>query len=230
MKEPSSLSDRTLPELKQIVSDFPCFQAARMLYLKNLAALDDIRLEVELKKMAIHVPDRMQLFLLLEDGRYARIPAREKKGGDKFSLIDNFLSARDNDRSDELQYESSPGYTIEDEASPDNAPEAGAPYQDLIDSLANKTGSGRMHARKADDADRNDSDDADDDFAETNNTIPSSESYFTETLAEIYIRQKRYEKALEIIRKLSLNYPKKNIYFADQIRFLEKLIIHTKTN
>ena len=27
-------------------------------------------------------------------------------------------------------------------------------------------------------------------------------------------------KALEIIKKLSLNYPKKNAYFADQIRFL----------
>lgn len=52
---------------------------------------------------------------------------------------------------------------------------------------------------------------------------------FTETLAKIYIRQHRYEKALEIIKKLSLNYPKKNAYFADQIRFLEKLIINTKS-
>ena len=54
------------------------------------------------------------------------------------------------------------------------------------------------------------------------------DSYFTETLAHVYIRQKRYEKALEIIRSLSLKYPKKNIYFADQIRFLEKLIIHSQ--
>mgnify|MGYP006910457241 FL=1 len=35
-------------------------------------------------------------------------------------------------------------------------------------------------------------------------------------------------KALEIIKKLSLNYPK-NAYFADQIRFLEKLIINAKS-
>ena len=53
--------------------------------------------------------------------------------------------------------------------------------------------------------------------------------YFTETLAKIYIKQHRYEKALEIIKKLSLNYPKKNAYFADQIRFLEKLIINAKS-
>ena len=55
------------------------------------------------------------------------------------------------------------------------------------------------------------------------------DSCFTETLAKIYIKQHRYEKALEIIKKLSLNYPKKNAYFADQIRFLEKLIINAKT-
>lgn len=55
------------------------------------------------------------------------------------------------------------------------------------------------------------------------------ESYFTETLAKIYIKQQRYDKALEIIKKLNLKYPKKNIYFADQIRFLEKLIINAKS-
>ena len=46
---------------------------------------------------------------------------------------------------------------------------------------------------------------------------------------KIYIKQHRYDKALEIIKKLSLNYPKKNAYFADQIRFLEKLIINAKS-
>jgi len=46
------------------------------------------------------------------------------------------------------------------------------------------------------------------------------DSCFTETLAKIYIKQHRYDKALEIIKKLSLNYPKKNAYFADQIRLM----------
>ena len=60
---------------------------------------------------------------------------------------------------------------------------------------------------------------------------PSEEddSCFTETLAKIYVKQQRYSKALEIIKKLSLKYPKKNAYFADQIRFLEKLIINANS-
>ena len=71
----------------------------------------------------------------------------------------------------------------------------------------------------------------DDDEGTENQTAASDlgDSYFTETLAKIYIKQHRYEKALEIIKKLSLNYPKKNAYFADQIRFLEKLIINAKS-
>jgi len=50
------------------------------------------------------------------------------------------------------------------------------------------------------------------------------DSCFTPTLAQIYLKQRRYDKALEIIRSLYLNFPNKSIYFADQIRYLEKLI------
>ena len=56
-----------------------------------------------------------------------------------------------------------------------------------------------------------------------------SEAYFTETLARIYIKQCKYDKAIEIIRRLSLNYPKKSRYFADQIRFLGKLILNERS-
>ena len=51
------------------------------------------------------------------------------------------------------------------------------------------------------------------------------DSYFTETLARIYLKQRRYAKALEIIKSLYLNFPNKSIYFADQIRYLEKLVL-----
>ncbi len=51
---------------------------------------------------------------------------------------------------------------------------------------------------------------------------------FTETLARIYIKQGKFEHAIEIIQRLSLKYPKKNRYFADQIRFLEKIIANNK--
>ena len=68
-----------------------------------------------------------------------------------------------------------------------------------------------------------------DETTETNTVEEEDDSCFTETLAKIYVKQQRYSKALEIIKKLSLKYPKKNAYFADQIRFLEKLIINANS-
>lgn len=50
------------------------------------------------------------------------------------------------------------------------------------------------------------------------------DSLLSESLAKIYIKQRRYSKAYEIIHNLSLNFPEKSVYFADQLRFLQKLI------
>ena len=53
---------------------------------------------------------------------------------------------------------------------------------------------------------------------------PPEDSLLSESLAKIFIKQGRYERAYEIISGLNLKYPKKSIYFADQMRFLQKLI------
>ena len=58
MEEPSELTEGTLLELRRIVEDYPYFQVARMLYLKNLAVLNDMSFTSELEKMAIFLPDR----------------------------------------------------------------------------------------------------------------------------------------------------------------------------
>lgn len=52
------------------------------------------------------------------------------------------------------------------------------------------------------------------------------DSLLSESLAKIYIKQHRYKRAYEIISNISLKYPEKSIYFADQLRFLQKLIIN----
>ncbi|MDE5809378.1 MAG: hypothetical protein K2H59_03730 [Muribaculaceae bacterium] len=56
-------------------------------------------------------------------------------------------------------------------------------------------------------------------------TQPAADTLLSQSLAKIYVKQRRYDKAYEIISQLSLNYPEKSCYFADQLRFLKKLII-----
>ena len=45
----------------------------------------------------------------------------------------------------------------------------------------------------------------------------------TETLAKIYVTQKKYNKAIKAYEILSLKYPKKSSFFADQIIHIKKL-------
>lgn len=48
------------------------------------------------------------------------------------------------------------------------------------------------------------------------------------SLAKIYIKTRRYEQAYEILNGISLRFPEKSRYFADQLRFLRKLIINER--
>ncbi|GGG36557.1 hypothetical protein GCM10011344_41750 [Dokdonia pacifica] len=52
--------------------------------------------------------------------------------------------------------------------------------------------------------------------------IPS-EALMTETLARVYVEQKNFKKAKQAYRILSLKYPEKSGFFADQIRAVEQL-------
>jgi len=248
MADPSLLTKSSLQELRQMMDDYPYFHAVRMLYLKNLAVLQDVRLEKELRKMSIYIPDRRQLYNLVHERSAAEILNREPEpptnGKDKTdTVIDVVEKAMPVGEPDEQDFVStliskpiSPlaatsdyanwlAQNVEDLPAVDDADDL-LKHQRLIDSfiafesnhftqrMSNTT------ATKAPDSV------VEDEMPPMETTEKSSldDSYFTETLARVYISQKRYDKALEIIRVLSLKYPKKNRYFADQIRYLEKII------
>ena len=69
-------------------------------------------------------------------------------------------------------------------------------------------------------------DDLDNESQKTDSTdeLPQEKEYFTETMAGLYIKQQKYEQALEIIKAINAENPKKSVYFADQMRYLELLI------
>ena len=62
-------------------------------------------------------------------------------------------------------------------------------------------------------------------FKKTNleDRFQPNDSLMTETLARVYVEQKNFSKAKQAYRILSLKYPEKSGFFADQIRAIEKL-------
>ena len=243
IEHPELLDGNSLEELRRLVDRFPYFQSARLLYLRNLSLLNDGGFGEELRRTAPFVADRRVLFHLIKgypvvDSTRLSVSVEEEPSMDRtLSLIDDFLAQAPEKATAEqsvgldyaMDYTS---FLLQENESADREEEANTvpPLrgQDLIDGFIREQESARTEQPQVPlpDEPLPERSASGPDLAGENEL---DESCFTETLAKIYIKQHRYEKALEIIKKLSLKYPKKNAYFADQIRFLEKLIINANS-
>ena len=216
--------------------------------LQNLYLLHDPSFDEELRRAAIYITDRRVIFQMIEAAHYrlhtikgegdqtaqqASTPhEREKR---TISLINNFLDSIPQQDAEGKKSSANTSvrkptpadaavdyvaYLLESETEEDTS-EATPQLigQNLIDSFINSDKSKIVLSDNPQFVPQQEGTDGD-------SQKDAEEVFFTETLARIYIKQGRYSKALEIIRQLNLQYPKKNAYFADQIRFLEKLIIN----
>ncbi len=247
MQEPSRLADVSLEEISAVVEKYPYFHAANILLLKKLSMDKSPDFLNKLQELSSVMPDRKKLFVLIEDlvGELSISDEKESTTAenDTFTLIDAFLQNSGIQEegesslvntligssvasSDYFNWSSSSRETGNSGSSDSTQPEQNVQlkHQNLIDSFI-EGGERRLITPKS--LKSNKSDDKTDNAELPSPKLPEN-SYFTETLARIYVKQKRYDKALQIIKNLSLKYPEKNVYFADQIRFLEKLIINTK--
>lgn len=240
IKHPQTMDKETLYDLRSLIALYPYFQTARLLMLQNLYILHDPSFDEELRKAAIYITDRKMIFRLIEAAHYKlksattdNSQAKNAPGTDRtISLIDNFLDtipATDEEEPKKKKRKPTAAdaaidyvsFLLDTESEDEESPEAPLMKgQSLIDDFINND-KGKIELKEEPEY-----------VPESNDTKDSENmvdgSYCTETLARIYIQQGRFEKALEIITRLNLIFPKKNAYFADQIRFLEKLILNSK--
>ncbi len=260
IEHPETLNRESLYELRALTALYPYYQPARILLLTNLYLLHDSSFDEELRRAAMYITDRQKLFKLVEAAHYQlrheKIKTTGKQGGrvepdEKISspssaseasseepdrttkLIDDFLDQMPKDEPEEEKQRKPTvadatvdyvAYLLSEDKDEkaDEGEQKETPQlkgQELIDDFL-ENDDGKMTLQE------------DPEYEPEIETQADSDEtgYFTETLARIYIKQGRYSKALEIIRRLNLIYPKKNRYFADQIRFLEKLIINNNKN
>ncbi len=243
--DPELLDPETLYDLCSLLALYPYYQTARLLLLQNLYLLHNPSFDEELRRAALYITDRKVIFNLVEAAHYqlkttstaSKVTNKQTAGNENrtLSLIATFLdSIPEEPEEKDPKRKPTPAdaavdyvsYLLEIESEEERHEARQAPLlkgQDLIDNFINN-GNGKIQLKEEPEY-----------MPELEDHTPSDEKegdegYFTETLAKIYIKQGRYNKALEIIQRLNLNYPKKNAYFADQIRFLEKLILNNKNN
>ena len=209
------MNGTTLYQLLTIVARYPYFQKARLLLLCNLYLLHDPDFNTELRRSVFYVADRRDLWCFVNGLNSESLQTAEQVTTDEgetkglstdhtMSLIDDFLQT--------ISVESD-SLVSGDSTATDYLTTVG---------LSSET---EQSSQEIDAADVS----ATLEIPEKKEVSEGSEEelepeFLTETLARIYIKQKKYDRALAIIRSLYLNFPEKSIYFADQIRFLEKLV------
>ena len=237
-KHPERMDRDTLYELRSQVALYPYHQTLRLLMLQNLYLLHDPGFDEELRRAAIYITDRRVLFNLVEAAHYQHpshqntpsTPNTPTPSSRTTELINSFLDTIPQEEVAPRKRRPTPAdaaidyvaYLLDTEGDTPQEETESVPEmrgQNLIDTFINAD-KGRFTLSDV----PLPADDTPKEPEEPEEEV--GEEYFTETLARIYIKQGRYSKALEIIRRLSLQVPKKNAYFADQIRFLEKVIIN----
>jgi hypothetical protein len=223
----SVYDNETLSHLSDVIAEYPYFQAAHLLYTLNFLELKDTHFSVELRKTAAYLSDRRKLFYLVENKSFTsdfieKLEVKDKTvASSSFDLVDLFLVDKKIEKEPITITNDYISYYLAEEPGTENPVAPPLQHQDMIDKFLQEDQISPVKFNLKDQEKREDHSLPDLDSVDEND-------FFSETLAKIYLKQKKYDRALIIIRKLNLIYPEKSRYFADQIRFLEKLIINTK--
>ncbi|MBQ0075490.1 MAG: tetratricopeptide repeat protein [Prevotella sp.] len=261
---PELLNRETLYELRRLTAEYPYYQPARLLMLKNLYLLHDPAFDEELRRGAIYFTDRKVLFNLVEAAHYRlkrKSPQSFKTAPDRrqavdaanegesrtVSLIDTFLSTIPEEGDENAKADAK----VEKQHRKPTAADATVDYVAYLlstdfeeltetegkDEMPQETSSSMNGGALIDAFIQNEGGkitlQEEPEYLpevpiENNNEHEPEEEFLTETLAGIYIKQGRYQKALDIMNKINATNQRKNIYFEDQKRFLKKLIANQK--
>lgn len=246
INNPHLLDKQTLLELRELVAQYPYYQPARLLMLKNLYILHDTSFDDELRRAAIYVADRRKLFELVEAKHYNLVAGEQEAetsttASRTSSLIDKFLDSIPEEQS-EQKHKPLPWYVSNDymQLLADEEPLAPLPnvgsqsrHDSIIDGFLSQGGKVVLPEITAEEekaiVDAIHLNSSEEEYIEPVKSVQLKKKTYenpqlNEELAQKYIKQGNYLQAKEIITQLNLENSEKNIYFADQIRFLDKLI------
>lgn len=248
MEKPGLLKEQTIGELKEIVDEFPYFQTAQLLYTCNLYLQANFRYASYLKTCSIYATDRTVLYRLLQPKSTPGQSAKPITGPEQKSQEPALFELAEETQITSAEFtELSPGEISEKEIidfdllsfeQPDSHP------QSDISGASSGTSADQFKS-EAIESESDGKVDLIEQFIKVNPTIQprteilttqyeryelkeeddhENDEFITETLSRIYLKQGHYQKAIDSFKWLSLKFPEKSAYFAQQIEEIKKLL------
>ena len=251
--QPQQVSTNHLEGLNHLLVQYPYLQSARALLLKGLKNKGSFKYNHELKTTAAHTTDRSMLFEFITSDAFSKIEdafALGEKGSDNLSievkesqpsiLKEPSVNTKNTD-TQTLENELKIGSPLEFKS---NETHSFAEWLKLSNFKPIDRTETPIEKTKQDTDQKSDNSKKKraliDKFLSNNpkitpkktlknnenlakNNPKGDQELMTETLARIYLEQKNYKKAIQSYKILSLKYPEKNSFFADQIKKIKAL-------
>ncbi len=212
LNNPEAIEKQNTAELKSVIEQFPYFQSARALFLKALKDQESYKYNNELKITAAYTTDRSILFNFITSSLF-----KEKENNTELLSNTNFT-----DDIEEVKEKLNIGKPL---SFTKNETHSFNQWLQLSSGTIKKINLEKEKSLQENIIDR---------FITTSPKISrinknaissikpvdtvSEPLLMTETLAKIYLEQKKYDNAIKAYEILSLKYPEKSSFFADQIK------------
>ena len=221
IQNPMNIGKAEIADMRISLQTFPYFTSMQLLYAKGLYNTDSISYNSQLRKAAAYVGNRKLLFKLITENVKVAEEIIEKPTAEK----------------EMVKIEQKP-----ETATPEKELEIGKPLEFTENETHSFAEWLALTKAKKIDRKQQSSENLIDKFIEQEPRISKlkREEFFspvqsaeqsliendeivTETLARVYLEQEHFDKAISAYEKLSLKYPQKNSFFANQIKLIYDL-------
>ena len=249
IKQPEKVSAQLIPDLKEIVEHYPFFIPARLFLTKALQLSNSIYFDSSLKLTTLYAPSRRWLYYYIHPEKM--VSAEPYKHSRNSNVSGNYFdmmnvvereggSSKESLKSLAERLKSARALVtgnVNESAKVDKSKD-GKEIKEIkevkeIEEVEVIKGDDKVREKSENIAGKQPTEVKEIKCAPGTNAI--SEDYFsaleheiTEENAKKLIFERKYKQAIVILKQLNLNNPKKSVYFADQIRFLEKVIENLK--
>ena len=216
LKAPKNIHFEHLDDLESLINEYPYFQGARAIHLKELKKNGSFKYNKALKKTAAYTTDRTVLFDFIISQVFTqenKVIIDNNQNLDALSIEEKSVAAIEKTLdigapisfTHKEQYSFNQWLQLSNHKKIDRPESKENPKTTIIDNFIRKN---PKISKISKDPDK-----------KATRIIEQEDAYLmTETLAKVYLEQKKYENAIKAYEILSLKYPEKSSFFADQIK------------